>query len=56
MNPLLGQSQGVHTWHHLGMWLLIWFAMAHMYMAVREDLTSGLTIIGSMLNGWRRRK
>ena len=54
--PLFGQSQDVHTWHHLGMWYLIWFAMIHMYFATREELTSGLTVIGSMINGWRRAK
>ena len=56
VNPLLGQSQDVHTWHRLGMWYLIWFTMVHMYMATREEFTSGLTYIGSMVNGWRREK
>jgi Ni/Fe-hydrogenase 1 B-type cytochrome subunit len=56
VNPLFGQSQDVHTWHRLGMWYLIWFTMVHMYFATREDLTSGLTVIGSMVNGWRRPK
>jgi Ni/Fe-hydrogenase 1 B-type cytochrome subunit len=54
--PLFGQSQDVHTWHHLGMWYLIWFAMIHLYFATREELTSGVTVIGSMLNGWRKAK
>jgi len=54
--PLFGQSQDVHTWHRMGMWYLIWFTMVHLYFATREDLTSGLTVVGSMLNGWRRVK
>ena len=54
--PLFGQSQDVHTWHHVGMWYLIWFTMVHLYFATRENLTSGLTVIGSMVNGWRRTK
>ena len=54
--PLFGQSQDVHTWHHLASWFVLWFTMVHMYFAVREDLTSGLTVIGSMINGWRRAK
>lgn len=54
--PLFGQSQDVHTWHRLGMWYLIWFTMVHLYFAKREDLTSGVTVIGSMINGWRRPK
>jgi Ni/Fe-hydrogenase 1 B-type cytochrome subunit len=56
VNPLFGQSQDVHTWHRMGMWYLIWFTMVHMYMATREEFTSGLTYIGSMVNGWRRVK
>jgi Ni,Fe-hydrogenase I cytochrome b subunit len=40
----------------VGAWYLFWFTMVHMYFAVREDLTSGLTVIGSMINGWRRIK
>jgi Ni/Fe-hydrogenase 1 B-type cytochrome subunit len=54
--PLFGQSQDVHTWHHMGMWYLVWFTMVHLYFASREELTSGVTIIGSMVNGWRRVK
>ena len=56
VNPLFGQSQDVHTYHRLGMWFLILFTMVHMYMATREEFTSGLTYIGSMVNGWRRVK
>lgn len=54
--PLFGQSQDVHTWHRLGMYYLIWFAIVHIYMATREEVTSGLTYIGSMIHGWRRAK
>ena len=54
--PLFGQSQDVHTWHHVGMWYIVWFTMVHLYFATREELTSGLTVIGSMVNGWRRIK
>ena len=54
--PLFGQSQDVHTWHHMCAWYLFWFTMVHLYFAVREDLTSGLTVIGSIINGWRRTK
>ena len=51
--PLLGQSQAVHTWHHLGMWYLILFSMIHIYMVVREDIGSHETVISTMVNGWR---
>ena len=51
--PLLGYSQGVHTLHHLGMWYLILFTIIHLYMVIREDLMGDVTIISTMLNGWR---
>lgn len=51
--PLLGQSQAVHTWHHLGMWYLVWFTIVHLYFVIREDITSGLTVVSSMISGWR---
>jgi Ni/Fe-hydrogenase 1 B-type cytochrome subunit len=51
--PLFGQSQDVHTWHHLGMWYLIVFTMLHVYIVIREDIFSGETVISTMINGWR---
>ncbi len=51
--PLFGQSQDVHTWHHLGMWLIVVFVMIHVYVAVREDIMSKQSIISSMISGWR---
>ena len=51
--PLLGQSQDLHTFHHLGMWLIIIFAMIHIYVAVREDIMSRQSIISTMISGWR---
>lgn len=51
--PLFGQSQDVHTWHHLGMWGIICFTITHIYVAVREDIMSRQSIISSMISGWR---
>ena len=51
--PLFGQSQDVHTWHHLGMWVLVCFVITHIYVAVREDIMSRQSIISSMISGWR---
>jgi len=51
--PLFGQSQDVHTWHHLGMWYLILFTIIHVYIVVREDISSRETVISTMVNGWR---
>ena len=51
--PLMGQSQDVHTWHHLGMWYLITFVMIHVYVAIREDIMSRQSLISTMIGGWR---
>jgi Ni/Fe-hydrogenase 1 B-type cytochrome subunit len=51
--PLFGQSQDVHTWHHLGMWAIVIFVIVHIYAAVREDIMSRQSIISSMVSGWR---
>ncbi len=51
--PLLGQSQDVHTYHRLGMWVMLLFAMIHIYMAFREDILSKQSIVSTMVNGYR---
>ena len=51
--PLFGQSQDVHTWHHLVMWALICFAMIHIYVAIREEIMSRQSFISTMVSGWR---
>ncbi|WP_036283934.1 Ni/Fe-hydrogenase, b-type cytochrome subunit [Methylocystis sp. ATCC 49242] len=49
-------SQDVHTYHHLGMWLLVTFIIVHIYAAVREDIMSRQSIISSMISGERHFK
>ena len=51
--PLFGQSQDVHTWHHLGMWGLVIFAILHIYAAIREDIMGRSSIISTMVSGRR---
>ena len=46
-------SQSVHTWHHLGMWVLIVFVMVHVYAAIREDIMSRQSIVSTMVSGER---
>lgn len=46
-------SQDVHTWHHLGLWVLVVFAIVHIYAAIREDIMSRQSIISSMISGER---
>jgi Ni/Fe-hydrogenase 1 B-type cytochrome subunit len=54
--PLIGQSQDVHTFHRLGMWVMVMFAIFHIYMAFREDILSKKGIVSSMVNGYRYMK
>lgn len=51
--PLFGQSQAVHSWHHLIMWVIICFIVMHIYVAVREDKLSRQSMLKTMLTGWR---
>ena len=53
VNPAFGQSQDVHTWHRLGMWILICFSIVHIYTAIREEIFSRQTIMSSMITGSR---
>lgn len=51
--PLMGQSQDVHTWHHLGMWVLICFIILHVYAAIREDIMGRTSVVSTMISGYR---
>lgn len=51
--PLFGQSQDVHTWHHLGMWFLIVFIIVHVYAAIREDIMGRSSVVSTMISGHR---
>ena len=51
--PLVGDSEAVHNWHALGMWLIIFFVIIHVYMAVRADIMSRQSSISTIVGGWR---
>jgi len=51
--PMMGQSQDVHTWHHLGMWALIMFIILHVYAALREDIMGRQSVVSTMISGYR---
>jgi len=53
LQPLFGDSQTVHTWHHLVMWFIVCFVLIHIYVAVREDKLSGQSMLSTIVNGWR---
>lgn len=48
-----GGSMAMHTFHHLVMWVIVIFTMAHVYVAVREDIFSRQSLISTMVSGWR---
>lgn len=51
--PLFGQSQDVHTFHHLVMWVIVAFVIMHIYVAIREDIMSRQSLVSTMISGWR---
>ncbi|WP_298828651.1 Ni/Fe-hydrogenase, b-type cytochrome subunit [uncultured Piscinibacter sp.] len=51
--PLFGQSQDVHTWHHLGLWGMVIFVTLHVYAAIREDIMGRQSIVSTMISGHR---
>ncbi len=46
-------SQDVRTWHHLGLWVIVVFAIIHIYSSIREDIASRQTIVSTMISGER---
>ncbi len=50
---LFDDPQTVRTLHHLGMWYVLLFVAVHVYMVFREDIMSGESVIGTMINGIR---
>ena len=51
--PLFGQSQDVHTWHHMFAWAIVWFIIVHVYAALREDIMSRQTMVSAIVSGSR---
>jgi Ni/Fe-hydrogenase 1 B-type cytochrome subunit len=51
--PLMGQSQDVHTWHHLGLWIMVTFIIIHVYAAIREDIMGRQSVVSTMISGYR---
>jgi Ni/Fe-hydrogenase 1 B-type cytochrome subunit len=51
--PLFGQSQDVHTWHHMVAWGIVWFIILHVYAALREDIMSRQSMVSAMISGQR---
>jgi Ni/Fe-hydrogenase 1 B-type cytochrome subunit len=54
LSMLFGNTLDLHVFHRLAMWVMVWFAIAHIYIAVREDILSRQTVISTMLSGERQ--
>jgi Ni/Fe-hydrogenase 1 B-type cytochrome subunit len=50
---LFGDSQALHTWHHVAMWVLVVFVMVHIYLVIRQDIMSKQSYISTMIGGHR---
>ncbi len=50
---LFTNSQNLHTWHHVGMWVIVIFVIVHVYTAIREEIMSRQSILTSMISGDR---
>lgn len=46
-------TQNLHTWHHVGMWAMVIFAIIHVYAAIREDIMSRQSMVSTMISGER---
>ena len=54
--PLLGGSHNTRMWHLTAMWLILVFAIIHIYMAIRADIMSRESSISTIIGGWRMYK
>lgn len=53
VRQLVGDSQTLHTIHHLGMWWIVIFMIIHIYVAIREDIMSRQSMVSTMISGHR---
>lgn len=53
---LAGNTQWLHSLHTLGMWIIVLFALIHIYAAIREDIMSRQTMVSTIINGYRAYK
>ncbi len=49
----LGGEFPTHMWHHWVAWLIILFAIIHVYLVIREDFTKKTGEVSSMFNGYK---
>ncbi len=49
----VGNTQFLHSVHHLGMWFIVIFMIVHIYAAIREDILSRQSMVSTMISGTR---
>ena len=49
----IGNSQILHSLHHIGMYAIVIFMMIHIYAAIREDIMSRQSMVSTMISGHR---
>ena len=50
---LVGNTQILHSLHHIGMWFIVIFVIIHIYVAIREDIMSRQSMVSTMISGHR---
>ncbi len=51
---IVPSSQAVRMWHLTGMWVMLSFAIIHIYMVIRADLMTRQNGFSVMIDGYRR--
>ena len=50
---LFGDSQALHTWHHLAMWALLCYVIIHLYLVFRQEIMTDQSYVSTMISGYR---
>ena len=50
---LIGDSEKVHNWHNMGMWIMIIFIITHVYVSLRADIISRQSSLSTIISGYR---
>ncbi len=51
--PAMGGDMAVRQWHHLVMWVMVVFAIVHIYLVFFTDWIERRAIFSSIVNGWK---
>jgi len=50
---LFGDSQELHTWHHVAMWALLCYVIIHLYLVFRQEIMTDQSYVSTMISGYR---